>query len=264
MLRLHILASGSRGNATIVENDQTGHGVLVDCGICKRDFLARCDEARFDPANIDAVLITHDHGDHTKGLGVVMRGLARMGRQPLVYAADETVRASKAIQDATSSCETRSFRPEECLTAAGISIFPFATSHDAAASFGFRFEANGDAAGFMTDTGIVTPQAHAHLADVRLLALESNHDPKMLSEGPYPYVVRQRIASDKGHLSNEQAAEELASLLSNRLQAVAAMHVSENNNEYDLALRGFRAVMEREGCAARVSCGYQGRLSTLA
>ena len=250
MLRLHILASGSRGNATIVENDQTGHGVLVDCGICKRDFLARCDEARFDPANIDAVLITHDHGDHTKGLGVVMRGLAKMGRQPLVYAADETVRASKAVQDATSSCETRSFRPEECLTAAGISIFPF--------------EANGDAAGFMTDTGIVTPQAHAHLADVRLLALESNHDPKMLSEGPYPYVVKQRIASDKGHLSNEQAAEELASLLSNRLQAVAAMHVSENNNEYDLALRGFRAVMEREGCAARVSCGYQGRLSTLA
>ena len=73
MLRLHILASGSRGNATIVENDQTGHGVLVDCGICKRDFLARCDEARFDPANIDAVLITHDHGDHTNGLGVVMR-----------------------------------------------------------------------------------------------------------------------------------------------------------------------------------------------
>lgn len=187
-----------------------------------------------------------------------------MGRQPLVYAADETVRASKAVQDATSSCETRSFRPEECLTAAGISIFPFATSHDAAASFGFRFEANGDAAGFMTDTGIVTPQAHAHLADVRLLALESNHDPKMLSEGPYPYVVKQRIASDKGHLSNEQAAEELASLLSNRLQAVAAMHVSENNNEYDLALRGFRAVMERERCAARVSCGYRGRLSTLA
>ena len=116
----------------------------------------------------------------------------------------------------------------------------------------------------MTDTGIVTPQAHAHLADVRLLALESNHDPKMLSEGPYPYVVKQRIASDKGHLSNEQAAEELASLLSNRLQAVAAMHVSENNNEYDLALRSLRAVMEREGCAARVSCGYQGRLSTLA
>ena len=186
MLKLHILASGSRGNATIVENDQTGRGVLIDCGICKRDFLARCDEARFNPANIDAVLITHDHGDHTKGLGVVMRGLAKMGRQPLVYAADETVRASKAVQDATSACGTRNFHPEECLTAAGMSIFPFATSHDAAASFGFRFEASGDTAGFMTDTGIVTPQAHAHLADVRLLALESNHDPKMLHEGPYP------------------------------------------------------------------------------
>ncbi|MFR3273052.1 MAG: MBL fold metallo-hydrolase [Slackia sp.] len=117
MLKLHILASGSRGNATIVENDQTGRGVLIDCGICKRDFLARCDEARFNPANIDAVLITHDHGDHTKGLGVVMRGLAKMGRQPLVYAADETVRASKAVQDATSACGTRNFHrgmPDGC------------------------------------------------------------------------------------------------------------------------------------------------------
>lgn len=263
MLKLHILASGSHGNATIVENDQTGHGILIDCGICKRDFLARCSEAHFDPTKIDAVLITHDHGDHTKGLGVVMRGLAKLNRQPTVYAADETVRASKAVQDVVASCGTRSFRAEECLSAAGMSIFPFVTSHDAAASFGFRIEANGDAAGFMTDTGIVTPQAHAHLENVRLLALESNHDPKMLHEGPYPYVVKQRIASDKGHLSNEQAAEELASLLNGRLQAVAAMHISENNNEYDRALAGFRTVVENEGHNARVLCGYQGRLTTL-
>lgn len=186
-----------------------------------------------------------------------------MNRQPLVYAADETVLASKAIQDATSACGTRNFCAQECLTAAGMSIFPFATSHDAAASFGFRLESNDDAAGFMTDTGIVTPQAHAHLTDVRLLAIESNHDPKMLREGPYPYVVKQRIASNLGHLSNEQAAEELASLLSDRLQAVAAMHISENNNEYDRALDSFRAIVRHENHAAHVLCGYQGRLTTL-
>ena len=155
-----------------------GHGVLVDCGICKRDFLARCNKAHLRPRE-------HRRRAHYARPRRPHQGPRRghagtrqdEQRQPLVYAADETVRASKAVQDATSSCETRSFRPEECLTAAGISIFPFATSHDAAASFGFRFEADGDAAGFMTDTGIVTPQAHAHLADVRLLALESNHDP---------------------------------------------------------------------------------------
>ena len=76
MLRLHILASGSGGNAAIVENAATGEGVLIDCGICKRDFFARAEEAGFDLGRLRAVVITHDHGDHTKGLGVVLRGLA--------------------------------------------------------------------------------------------------------------------------------------------------------------------------------------------
>lgn len=263
MLKLHILASGSRGNATVVENAATGRGVLIDCGICKRDFFARCDEAGFDPAKLDAVLITHEHGDHTKGIGVTMRGLAKLGLSPVVYAAPETLRASRPLQEIDGPCRIRPIAAEAVVTAAGMSIFPFATSHDAAASFGFRIEADGDAAGFMTDTGIVTGAAHAHLQDVRLLALESNHDPRMLREGPYPYVVKQRIASDKGHLSNEQGAEELAALLSNRLEAVAAMHVSENSNEYDRALRGFGDVVAREGHPARIVCGYQGRLTTL-
>ena len=74
MLKLHVLASGSKGNAAIVENAESGAGVLIDCGICKRDFLERCDEAGFDPARLEAVFITHEHGDHTKGLGVVLRG----------------------------------------------------------------------------------------------------------------------------------------------------------------------------------------------
>lgn len=80
MLRLHILASGSGGNAAIVENAVTGEGVLVDCGICKRDFFARAEEAGFNLEKLRAVVITHDHGDHTKGLGVVLRGLAKAGR----------------------------------------------------------------------------------------------------------------------------------------------------------------------------------------
>lgn len=264
MLELHILASGSRGNAAVVENAETGRSVLIDCGICKRDFFARCDAARVDPAAIDAILITHEHGDHTKGLGVLMRGLAKLGRRPAVYAAPETVRASKPLQEVRDAYDVRPLESERPLSAAGLDIFPFPTSHDAAASFGFRIEAHGDAAGFMTDTGIVTGAAHAHLRDVRLLALESNHDEKMLREGPYPFAVKRRIASDTGHLSNDQAANELAALLSTRLEAVAAMHVSENNNEYDLAKRALAAVIAREGHPARVLCGYQGRPTTLA
>ncbi|MDO4442551.1 MAG: MBL fold metallo-hydrolase [Slackia sp.] len=264
MLKLHVLASGSRGNACVVENADTGRGVLIDCGVCKRDFFARCDESGIDPAKIDSILITHEHGDHTKGIGVVMRGLAKIGRRPAIYAAPETLRASKPLQEADDAYGVQALSTEHLVSAAGLSVFPFPTSHDTDVSFGFRIEANGDAAGFMTDTGIVTSAAHAHLENVRLLALESNHDEKMLREGPYPYAIKQRIASDTGHLSNNQAAEELVALLSDRLEAVAAMHISENNNEYDLAKRNLQAALAGEGHAARVVCGYQGRLTTLA
>lgn len=97
MLKLHVLASGSKGNAAIVENATTGAGMLIDCGICKRDFLERCDEAGFDPARIDAVLITHEHGDHTKGLGVVLRGLAKLGCAPTVYVNQACIDASSRL-----------------------------------------------------------------------------------------------------------------------------------------------------------------------
>ena len=112
-------------------------------------------------------------------------------------------------------------------------------------------------------------QAHAALRDVRILALESNHDPKMLAVGPYPYVIKQRIASNSGHLSNGQAAAELSTLVAEsraagkRLpQTVVAMHVSQNNNDYSLARRTLEAALGDAGRYAETLCGYQARLTT--
>lgn len=263
MLKLHVLASGSRGNASVIENTETGHGVLIDCGICKRDFFARCKEAGFDPTLLDAIFITHEHGDHTKGLGVVLRGLAKLGVHPPVYAAPAIANASKAIQEATASCGTQAFKAEDSITAASMSVIPFATSHDAAASFGFRIESAGDVLGFMTDTGMVTGQAHDALQSCRILAIEANHDKRMLEQGPYPYVIKQRIASDVGHLSNAQSAEELTRLLHANLEQVVAMHISENNNDYDLPRKALREALAQEGHGAIVTCGYQGRLTSV-
>ena len=292
MLKLHVLASGSKGNAAIVENAETGSGVLIDCGICKRDFLERCDEAGFDPTRLEAVFITHEHGDHTKGLGVVLRGLAKLGCAPVVYMNHACVENSSTLQKTADDFETapldaacapsrgenasessnRTFaRGERGIRAAGLRVLPFATSHDAAASFGFRIEApDGDALGYITDSGIVTSAAHTALRDVRILALESNHDERMLKNGDYPYVIKKRIASEFGHLSNPQATEELAALIAESRTAglrtpetVVAMHISQNNNDYDLP----RAALE-EGLAiangnARILCGYQGRLTSV-
>lgn len=103
MIKLHVLASGSGGNAAIVENGRTGEGVLIDCGICKRDFFERAGEAGFDTAKLRAVLITHDHSDHTKGLGVVLRGLAKAGCFPEVLASRAVYAASRPVREAAES-----------------------------------------------------------------------------------------------------------------------------------------------------------------
>lgn len=310
MLALHVLASGSRGNATIVEDVATGRGVLVDCGICKRDLLARAQEAGFDLTHLDAVLITHEHGDHTKGLGVTMRGLAKLacgsgqpqkrlgggvrdnagaegavcgsalagarksgGREseaapgsalPPIYALEAVQAASADIRKLGESCDVRALALDRAFTFGSITAFPFRTSHDAAGSCGFRFEgACGDVVGYMTDTGVVTPEAHEALCDVRILALESNHDARMLREGPYPYVVKARIASDRGHLSNDQSAEELDRLLGERLETVVAMHLSENNNLPSLAERALGEVLARNDHPARLLCASQHMLASV-
>ena len=259
-LALHVLASGSRGNAAVIENVVTGKGVLVDCGICKRDFLARCDEAGFDPANLEAILVTHDHTDHTKGLGVVLRGLAKLGVEPAVFVDDAVRAASKEIGALEGACDLRACRAGDALSLAGLQVHAFRTSHDAAASCGFRIEGDGDAGGFMTDTGIVTGEADEALHGVRILALESNHDVDMLEHGPYPYPVKRRVGSDVGHLSNVQAAEELEGLLSGALEQVVAMHISQNNNTYRLPDEALRAVVERAAHPAVVRVAYQTML----
>ena len=252
MLELYVLASGSSGNASIVRESRTGRTLLVDCGITKRDFMARCEAVGVDPRSIEAILITHEHTDHTKGLGVVLRGLAKLGAAPPLFAHPAVREASRAIQETAGLVEQCELRAGRQLDFDGLAVEPFETSHDAAASFGFRFDGPDDALGYMTDTGIVTGGAHEALQGVRILAIEGNHDPQMLRTGPYPYALKQRIAGPRGHLSNVQCAEEAASLLHPGLEHIVAMHISENNNEFDLPVKALRAMLEQNGHAAEV------------
>ena len=292
MIRLHILASGSGGNAAIVENAVTGEGVLVDCGICKREFFDRATACGFDVARLAAVVITHDHGDHVKGLGVVLRGLAKAGTVPAVHGSEAVFRASAPLRDAVASVNAP-FIPFACgdaLVLGGMAVRPFRTSHDGADACGFRFDelpaaglcgagegeagaagagaVHGDSLGYVTDTGFATDEARAALAGVRLLALESNHDERMLREGPYPYVVKQRIASDRGHLSNAQAAEFLAALAHGGLEQVVAMHISQENNTYRLPREILAGALATAAPAlaprVTVSVAYQDRPVTIA
>lgn len=259
-LRIHVLASGSKGNASLVENIATGEGVLIDCGICKRDVLSRSAEAGFDLNKLKAVLITHEHSDHTKGLKVLYRELAKQGLQVPLFVNQATYANSKLIQEAAQLTEVVGLDAEDQLSLAGMEVFAFDTSHDAASSFGFRLWAGEDALGFMTDTGVVTGAAHEALQGCRVLALEANHDPAMLKNGPYPRALQERVSSECGHLSNGQASEELKSLLHPGLEEVIAMHISENNNTYRLPVECLREVVRQESHPAAVVCAYQQRL----
>ena len=258
-IRLHVLASGSKGNCSVVQDIETGACVVIDCGISKRAFMERCESCGVEVSRIEAILVTHEHTDHTKGLGVVTRGLAKCGVSPVLYTSRAVHGASSDICAIEDAVDLRYFSRGDDLSLAGMSVHAFATSHDAAESFGFRFDDGGDSLGFMTDTGIVTGEAREALQACRLLAIEANHDIDMLKNGPYPQYVKARIASDRGHLSNEQSAELLAELLNNRTERVVGMHVSENNNTYSLPGRVLEKVVGEFDHPAQVFVGYQNR-----
>ncbi|NGM16616.1 MBL fold metallo-hydrolase [Eggerthellaceae bacterium zg-893] len=264
VLRLHVLASGSAGNAAVVEDVRTGRCIVIDCGICKRDFLGRCAEAGVDPRAIEAVFVTHDHTDHTKGLGVTLRGLGKLGCTPPVYALDEVLLFSSELRRLAETTDQRRLSWDDPVSAAGMEVVAFPTSHDAAASCGFRVECSGKALGYLTDSGVVTPEAHDALRSVHMLALESNHDVDMLANGPYPFYLKQRVGSQTGHLSNDQACDELAKLLAEdgagRLEAAVAMHVSRNNNTYRLPREGFERTAASADHDVSVSVAFQDRL----
>lgn len=268
VFKLHILASGSKGNAAIVEETANGQCILIDCGISKRDFLTRCDEVSVDPANISDVLITHEHTDHTKGLGVVTRGLEKMGVAFTMRTSMKIRNASPDIADALKSenvnfCAIDTDQSNDTQRLLDVEVKAFQTSHDAVQSFGFRFESmlSSDTLAYLTDTGVVTDEAKQALQFARIVALESNHDIDMLMNGPYPYTLKKRISSERGHLSNDQAAcaldELLSSLGGHALEHLVAMHISQENNTYDKPLAHLGEVVERFSHKASVNVSHQ-------
>gem|GEM_PF-7867 len=278
-IALHVLGSGSKGNAAIVETPD--NAILIDCGLSKKDFLARCDAVGFDPTRISAILITHEHNDHVNGLGVTVRGLAKMGVHPVLYVTRASHDASTAIRALDDMLEMRPLVAGEEYTIAGMLTQVFATSHDAAASVGFGFSwedraanalepcrtsatnEHADSLGYVTDTGTLSPLALEVLSNRRLLAIESNHDAHMLEIGPYPSYLKRRIAGDHGHLGNAQAADMLETLLSDRLEQIIGMHLSETNNLPDLPLDALGSTVARNDHPARVQVAAQWKPVTI-
>jgi phosphoribosyl 1,2-cyclic phosphodiesterase len=239
-VRVTVLGSGSEGNATLVEAD--GTGILIDAGFSGRDIETRLRSIDFDPASLAGIVITHDHSDHTRGMGV----LARRFGTPL-HLTPRTAAACAALLSGEE--RVLSYTSSQPFRVGSLEINPFLTVHDAAdpVAITVTHPASGSKMGIATDLGRPTTSVRAALANCHVLVLEANHDDVMLWRGPYPWSVKQRIASSHGHLSNRASAELLRELYHPGLVAVALAHLSQHCNDSGLARSVVAKKLDRLG-----------------
>src|SRR5499427_4786052 len=231
-LRVSILASGSSGNLTLLETESTR--ILVDAGLGKRETLARLAAVERDLDRVDAVLITHEHADHCTGLPQVLG----LWKAPL-YVTEPTMDALHRILPDTFRKRLRgveSIQAGQRFSIGDIDVHAFAIPHDAADPIGFTFRANGTKVAICTDLGYMPELVKVHLRQTDCLILESNHDLDMLKVGPYPWVVKQRVLSRTGHLSNLAVSEFLADPegFDSSARYLVMAHISQENNNPDL------------------------------
>ncbi len=247
-LTLCILASGSKGNAIFISDGRTS--LLIDAGLSGKEIERRMRSRDLDPAALDAILVTHEHADHVRGVGVLSR---RYGLPVHISPGTDEAAAHQMgkIQD------VRHFECGGSFAIDDLTIHPFSTSHDASDSAGFTVQRNGVKIGIATDLGIATSVVRTHLQNCSLLVLESNHDPKMLMEGPYPWHLKQRVRGRTGHLANEASRDLLGELLHDGLGHVVLAHLSEQNNTPELALRAAGPVLSHSRVNLTVAAQHE-------
>ena len=239
MLRFASLASGSKGNCLVADAD--GTRVLLDCGLNLRDTERRLARLGLQPADIDAILVTHEHGDHAHGVFDFAAA-----HDITVYLTHGTMAALKAEGRVIEGVRMVMVNGRQSEALEGMLIFPFTVPHDAREPVQFVLSDGDRRLGVLTDIGAPTAHVAQVLSGLDALVLEANYDRELLWNGAYPRWLKQRIAGPFGHLDNEDSARLLGALDCSRLKHLIGAHLSENNNRPDLA----RAVLARAlGCA---------------
>lgn len=224
VFRFASLGSGSRGNSTLLE---WGEGtLLIDCGFSVKEAQQRLERFEKTPQDLTAILVTHEHSDHIKGVAA----LARRYDLP-VYMTPGTYH-SRDLGELPDLRLIEAYTPFELN---GLRVNPVAVPHDAREPSQYVFEYAGLRLGILTDLGSITPHVEACYQDLDAMILEANHDPIMLASGSYPPSLKQRVGGQWGHLSNQQAAGFLQRLNCERLQHLVVAHISQQNNSLELA-----------------------------
>lgn len=229
-MNIFTIASGSSGNCICVGSDR--HHLLVDAGISGKRIEAGMNEKGLTTRDCDGILITHEHIDHVSGLGVVARkyGLP-------IYATSKTIEAIQGMKS-LGNIDPGLFHPitaGESFDIEELNIDPVHISHDAADPVAYVISDGKKRVGICTDLGTYDENIVAHMSNLNAVVLEANHDIRMLETGPYPYQLKMRILSDRGHLSNERSGQLLSKILNDHMEQIFLGHLSKENNMAELA-----------------------------
>ena len=239
-MRLIVLGSGSSGNALYIESGATG--VLVDAGLSAKETARRMTDCGIDPARLAAVVITHEHSDHIKGAHIISKTTAAP-----VFASAATrseckfPRGGDGISWGDEICSSEPFQ------IGSLDFYPFTIPHDGADTFAFTVTSAGVKVGMVTDLGYITQLVAERLRRSDLVLIESNHDLDLLKIGPYPWSVKQRIASKLGHLSNEETARWIREDFDGQAAYLVLAHISRRCNHPELARLTALEALESRG-----------------
>ena len=244
-MRFKIIASGSKANATYVETEETK--ILIDVGVNYQYLLSALDSDGISPKDIDAILITHTHTDHIRGLA----SLTKRHNIP-VYVTRSMVRSIKEKVDINN---IKLMEEDFILKDLNIELIP--VSHDTEGSLGFVLSKEDKSLVYITDTGYINQNIFPKIKNKNIYIFESNHDEKMVMDGPYHYTVKQRVLSDFGHLSNITAAKYLTNIVGRKTKKIILAHISDTNNTEEIAYKTVKDELEVYGIKKEILIAKQ-------
>ena len=231
-MKIKVLASGSKGNCSLIETASARF--LIDIGITYQRLKKELEKMNLNLDDIDALLLTHAHNDHTSGLKVLLKHTNFK-----IYANKDIIKELTVDID-----KERIELYDSIMHLNSTELTIFKTSHDAKGSVGFLITDDGSSLVYITDTGYLNRKYFKLLTNRNIYYIESNHDEKMLMNGPYPYYLKQRILSDEGHLSNETTSKYLKRLVGDSTKYIILAHLSEHNNKEELAYTTTRVALQ--------------------
>lgn len=235
-MKVCVLSSGSKGNSTLVITDKVK--ILIDLGTTTSYVEAALNNLNVDVKEISHILITHSHVDHIKGLKVFIKRY-----NPVILVTEDM---KNVLEKELGNFRYEYYEDKKAIIG-DLTVNVIKTSHDAEESIGFVLTNNNSSMVYITDTGYINQKYFKILSNNNLYVLESNHDIKMLMDGPYPYYLKQRVQGDKGHLSNKQASDYLCKFIGDNTRKIVFAHISEHNNSYEKVIETFNEELSKNG-----------------